>query len=90
MVFINESQTIGIILTHWNSITGSLFLTLCMIVLLILIVFAILGLSLEWSALFIMPLLLALMAYSDDFFSIGGAFLLYTSFLLAKNFFFGK
>ena len=70
--------------------TGSFFLTLLMIVILIMAAFAVLGLDIEWSTILILPLLLTLMAYDAAFYSVGGVFLLYAGFILAKNFFFTK
>lgn len=90
MVFINTSQQLYTILESMSQTTGSFFLTLFLLVIVIMVCFAILGLALEWSTIFILPLLLTLMAYDAAFYTAGGVFLLYTAFLLAKNFFFTR
>lgn len=88
MVFINDSGIIYSIFDQFNQVTGSWFLTLLIVVILIMVVFAVLGLGVEWSVIFIMPLMLSLMAYDATFYPAGGAMLLYLAFLLAKNIFF--
>lgn len=90
MVFMNTSQQVYSIMYSMSQTTGSFFLTLIMLVILIMVVFAILGLAIEWSTVFILPLLLTLMAYDASFYPAGGAFLLYAAFLLAKNFFISR
>jgi hypothetical protein len=90
MVFMNTSQQVYTIIYNMSQTTGSFFLTLLMLIILIMVVFAIVGLSVEWSAIFIFPLLLVLMAYDAAFYPAGGAMLLYLAFLFAKNFFFTR
>jgi hypothetical protein len=90
MVFMNTTQFAYTAIYNMSQTTGSFFLTLLMIVVLAMVVFALLGLSIEWSSIFILPLLLVLMAYDAAFYPAGGVFLLYMAFLLAKNFFFSR
>jgi hypothetical protein len=77
MLGFNESGTIGIILQGWTAQTGSLFLTLLIIIILIMIAFAVMGLGMEASAIIILPLLLGLMAYGKEYYSIGGLILIF-------------
>lgn len=89
MVFFNESGFVGtVIIGITNNVTGSIFLTLLLIVLLLLVAAALFRLSIEWTAIIIMPLLLVLMSYEGLFLPVGGVFLIYLAILLGKNFFF--
>jgi hypothetical protein len=89
MPFLNETGIIGtILISATNNITGSLFLTLLLLVIIIMVIAALFRLSLEWTAILIMPLLIVLMSYEGLFLPVGGVFLLYLAVLLGKNFFF--
>lgn len=90
MAFINETGIMWSIFEQFNQTTGSLFLTLLIVVILVMVAFAVLGLGVEWSVILIMPLMLSLMAYDATFYPAGGAMLLYLAFLLAKNIFFAR
>lgn len=85
MTFINTSGTFWTIINQGNNATGSLFITLLLIVFFVMVVCLLLRLPLEFSAIFVMPLLLVCMAYMADFYAIGGVFLIYLGVLLAKN-----
>ena len=88
-MFFNETGIIGQVITDITvNVTGSLFLTLLGMVLILMLIAVILRIPIEFSAIFIMPLLLVLMAYTSDFFALGGVFLIYIGILMAKNFFF--
>jgi len=87
--FINESQTIGIIINQITlDSTGSLFLTYLFIVMIIILIAMVFRIPIEFTAIFIMPLLLSLMAYYGDFWTFGGIILIYLAILFAKNFFY--
>lgn len=88
-MFINASGTIGSILTYATSdVTGSLFLTLLGIVIGILFICVLFRIPMEFSAILVLPLLLGLMAYMQEFVPIGGVFLIYLGIIMGKNFFF--
>jgi uncharacterized membrane protein YdbT with pleckstrin-like domain len=78
-----EIETAMMAMTEW---TGSLFLSLLIIVIIILVIGLAFPLPLEWTVIFIMPLLLTLMAYDGAFYSAGAVFLLYLAFILASMF----
>jgi hypothetical protein len=88
MLGFNETGVIYGILQGWTAQTGSMFLTLFIILLLIMIAFAITGLGIEASAIIILPLMLGLMAAYSAFYTIGGILLIYLGIILAKNYFF--
>ena len=85
--FINESGTIGIIFTSFtNNVSGSSYLTLMSIILLVIVFFMIFRLPVEATAILILPMILIFVAYSGDLIGIGMVALLYVGFLFAKNF----
>ena len=84
---INETGIIGqVILGITANVTGNLFLTM----LLILIVFLLVGFAfrapMEWQAVYLLPLFIAFMAYSAEFLAVGGVVLMFLGAILAKNF----
>ena len=90
-VLINQSGTLYAIMSGFTTdISGSWFLTCLLVVIAILLIALALHIPLEFTAVLVMPLLLVFMAFSGDFASIGGIFLIYLGILLAKNFLFGR
>lgn len=86
--FINHTGTIGIIYdSATQNITGSEFLTLLGLIVMIIIFFLMFRIPVELTAIFVLPLLMIFMAYSNNFFAIGGVFLIYLGMLVAKNYF---
>lgn len=77
-----EIETMLVLMSEW---TGSLFLSLLLIVLVILVIGLAFPLPLEWTAVFILPLLLTLMAFDASFYPAGGVMLLYLAFVIASN-----
>lgn len=91
MVFINTSSSVGaIVVAFTNNVTGSLFLTLLMIVIVLTLFASIFRIPLEISATVILPLLLAYMAYSSEFMVVGGVMLIYLAVIFAKMFFLNR
>lgn len=89
MVFFNETGIMGtVIIGLTNNVTGSLFLTLLLIVILLLVVAALFRISIEWTAILVMPVLIVLMSYEGLFLPVGGVFVIYLAVILGKNFFF--
>ena len=88
-MFLNTTETIGIVLgTATETTTGSVFITLLMVVVLLVTMCILFGIVLEWTALFILPLLLSYMAYYNEFIGIGAVILIYLSIVFTKNFIF--
>lgn len=86
-IFINETGTAGIIFQAFtNNITGSIFLTLVLITIIIMAFFASFGLPLELSAIFVLPMYLIFMAFSHEYLAIGGLLLIYLGITFGKNF----
>lgn len=86
MVFFNESGTFGQLISYINvNVTGSLFLTLLFIVIMLIMICALFRIPIEFSAIFILPLLIVITAYVGDFLAVGGVFLIFIGILIAKN-----
>lgn len=86
MTFINESGSVGIIVTYMtNNITGSLFLTMMMAVIVLICICFLFRLPIELSAIVVLPMLLVIMTEVGDFLAVGGVFLIYAGILFAKN-----
>jgi len=86
-MFYNETQLIGLwIESATINITGSLFLTLLLIFIAIMMMFMMLRMPIEYSIILNTPLMLIMMAYSSEFIAVGGAFLMYMGLLLGKYF----
>ena len=88
MVYLNETSTIGIMLGNaTQTTTGSIFLTMLILVIIIMALFMMFGVQLEYSSVLILPLLLALAAHYSQFMSALGAFFIYIAVVIAKNWF---
>lgn len=89
VLFLNTTETLGIILGNATQYTtGSMFLTLLILVL-ILIAFAIMfGIQLEFTSIIILPLLLGYMAFYQEFIAIGTVILIYLALIVTKRFIF--
>lgn len=86
-MFYNETGIMGqAIYLMTVNITGSLFLTLLLMVLFFMACFMMFRLPVELTALFILPLLIILMAYQGEFLAIGGVITVYLAIIFAKNF----
>ena len=87
--FLNSTGTAYAILEGLtNDVTGSLFMSLLMIVFLILAFSLAFRIPMEYTAIFILPILIVSMAYFQQFLAIGGVILIYLGVVMAKNFFF--
>ena len=73
-----------------NDISGSWFLTFLLVILVLMLIALALRIPLEFTAVIVMPLLLAMLSFSSDFTGVAGVFVIYLGILLAKNFFFGR
>lgn len=86
--FVNSSDIVGLAFTMFtNNITGSPFLTLVVIFMFLLVLAMGAGIPMEWTAIFLLPLSLYLMAFSSDWLQIAGFILIYLGILLAKTWF---
>lgn len=87
VLFINQTGTIGTIFnSSVNNLTGSPFMTLILLFVLIIAFFMIFRLPFELTAIFILPLGLIYMSFFSEFVAVGLVLLLYVGLILAKNF----
>lgn len=88
MAFINWSQSIGIVINNATSnMTGDILLTLLIVMIVLIAIALMFGIPLELTAIIILPLNLAYMAYYSQYFVGIGILILYISFILTKRFF---
>jgi hypothetical protein len=88
VLFINETGTIGVIYNAVvTNITGSEFLTLLGVLLIMLLFLMAFHIPIEAGAILILPMLLIFMAFNNNILAIAGIALIYLGIILAKNFF---
>lgn len=87
-VFFNETGAIGqAILSVATNVTGDLFTTL-FILILVLLCFALgAGIPLIWTAIIVVPVVVTAMAFSSQFLALGGLLGIYLALVLAQNYF---
>lgn len=89
VVCVEQSGLFYEFLIHMTqNVTGSLFMTLLLIMIMMFGVLIALRMPLEFSAIVMLPMLLALMACEAGWMTITGLALIYLGILLGKNFFF--
>ncbi len=88
-MFINTTETLGIILGRGTEYTtGSIFLTLFILMLFIVAIGLMFGIKLEFTAILILPLLLSYMAYYSEFIVIGSIIFIYLALIVTQRFIF--
>lgn len=85
---IEGSGLVWTIIQGLNAQTGSLYLSLMLVMISLIFVCLLFRISIEWSAIFIVPFNLALMSCDSTFTAAGGVLLIYLGVILGKNFFF--
>lgn len=89
MVFINTTETIGLIIgAGTTNLTGSIVATLLLILLFLLAVCLMFGIEFELTAVIILPLCLAMGSYYSNFMGPIIVILIYASTIIAKNWIF--
>ena len=84
MVLFNTSQFFGLLITQsTQEITGSLFLTLFMILTIFIGLMLSFRVPIELVVIFTMPLIIVIMAFESSFLIIGGILIMLLSFILA-------
>lgn len=85
MVFLNMTETIGIILGNASTTTtGSLFLTLFLVMLLLIVVSIFFGIQLEYISIILLPYLLAVAGQYQNFVAPLGVVLIYLATIVTK------
>lgn len=86
MIFLNDSETIGILIKAGTDLTGSLFLTVLLIFLILIAISLMFKLPLEILIPIVLPLFIVCMAFSTEFLAIGGLLLIYLAVIFSKRF----
>jgi hypothetical protein len=89
-LFVNTSDTIGQGIIGLNSITGSTFMSILLIFILILALGLFFRIPIDFLALLLNPFLIVVMAFNSQWVAVGGVFLISLAILLGRNFFFNK
>ena len=86
-LFLDQSGFIASIITDLtNNLTGSLFLTLMLIMVFFIVIALMFRFPIEISAIILAPLFLVFMASTGEFVAVGGVVLIYLGIIIAKNF----
>jgi len=89
MTFINWTESIGIIIgTATETTTGSIVLTLGIVLILLLAAATLFGIRWEFTSIIVLPLLLSYMAYYSEFIAIGCMIFIYLALVFTKKFIF--
>lgn len=87
-LFINQTGTIGVIFEAiTNNVTGSVYLTLLGLMIIIILFFMLFRVPIEFTAILILPMCIIFMSFYGEFLVVGLTLLMYIGFLVAKNFF---
>jgi hypothetical protein len=90
MVILNTSNEIGYAIIGLSSITGSIFISLLIIMILLIAIAFMLRIPLEFVAVFLLPLCIGFVVISGEFLSILIVILIYAGIIIAKNFIFNN
>lgn len=90
MVIINLSNSIGAGVWGFNSITGSFFVSLLVIFILLLVISLMFRIPLEYVGVVLLPLAIVFAVGSSGFFGVLIIILIFLGVVLAKNFFFNN
>lgn len=86
MPFIDNNGTIGQIIESGTNLTGSLFLTVLIIFLVLVGLALLFRLPLDILIPIVLPIFIVGMAYSTEFLAIGGLLLIYLAVIFSKWF----
>jgi len=89
MVFMNETALIGtILLSGASTTTGTLFIALIVVMIIMFALCVFFGIQLEYTLLIMIPYLIACMTQYTDFVAIGGVAIFYFAILITKSWLF--
>jgi hypothetical protein len=90
VVLLNTSQEVGYAIWGLNSITGSFYVTLLILFILLIGIALMFRIPIEWTALILLPVAIGFAVASNNFVPILIVVLIYSGLLLAQHFFFNK
>jgi hypothetical protein len=83
--FYTETGIIGQFLSGMNDITGSLFITLMVITIILVLICLALRMPMEASAMVLLPFFFTIASMTGEFKAVMGATLIYLGFIIGKN-----
>ena len=87
MIFLNTTETIGIIMARGTTYTtGSMFLSMLILVIILLAIAVLFQIPIEFTAILILPLLLSYMAFYKEFVVVGSVVMIYLAMVFARKF----
>lgn len=87
MNFVNNSTSTGIVINYLTTnVSGDLFSTLLLLLVLLIAVALTFRIPLEWTMPLVLPVLIAYMSYSSEFLTVGGVVLIYLAVVFTKMF----
>ena len=88
-MFINQTETIGIIIGQaTTTTTGSLFATLLLVLVFLLALCLLFRISIEWASILLLPLMISYASYYSNLYAPLGVTIIYLAMVLTKNFIF--
>lgn len=90
MAFLSSGFFNDLLNSLTTNVTGSVFLTLLFLTFIILAFALVFRIPIEFTVLFVFPLLLGFAAYTSAYMAVAGVGILYLAVLIAKNFFFWR
>lgn len=81
----NASLVSKMLCTSSSTITGSMFLSLFLLFVILLAICIMFGIPMEFSGVILLPFVLVCMTYYSEFIGTGGIILIYLTFVIAKN-----
>lgn len=89
MIFLNMSNSIGILIgTATETTTGSIILTLGIVLLVVMAIALMFGIPLEFTMILCLPLMFSYMAFYGNYVAIGSVMLIYLALVFTKRFIF--
>ena len=87
-IFLNQTGIIGQAFNGLtNNVTGSVFLTGLLILIVLMVIAFMFRLPLELTVIFLIPIILVFMAFNTGWVAVGGLIFIYIAVILARNFF---
>lgn len=90
MVFLSSGWIADLLNGLTANVTGSVFLTLLLITILIIFFAFAFRIPIEFTVILVFPLMIGFAAYYTTYMAVAGVAMIYLALLVAKNFFFWK
>lgn len=89
VIFLNETETIGIIISNASTtMTGSIIITMMVILLVLVALCVMFGIEIEYASIILLPLLLSWSVFKSEFIPPLFVLIVYIALVMTKNFLF--